>query len=83
VATSEYGAGTFGAKYGKPWVKQSEADPTKGSEYGGVEGLIAPPPHDVKAVASEQLMLLMNTDPADENSGVDLPPMKTVRDYLE
>lgn len=82
MPTSEYGAGEFGNKYGRPWVKQA-SDGSKGSEYGGVEGLIAPPPHDVKDYAHEQLMLLMNTDPADEMSGSDLPPMKTVRDYRE
>ena len=78
---AEYGPGEFGKKYGRPWVKQSDADPAKGSEYGGVEGLIAPAPHDVKTSAHEQLMLLMNTDPADETAGTDLPPMKKIRDY--
>jgi hypothetical protein len=82
MPTPEYGPGVFGEKYGKPWVKPA-ADGSKGSEYGGVEGLIAPPPHDVKDYAREQLMLLMNTDPGDEMSGADLPPMKTVRNYNE
>lgn len=78
---SEYGAGGFGTKHGRPWMKQSTADPAKGSEYGGVEGLIAPPPHDIKDSAHEQLMLMYNTDPADETSGAELPPTKKVRDY--
>lgn len=79
---SEYGAGEFGKKYGRKWVTPAK-DGSKGSEYGGVEGLIAPDPHKVKDSAHEQLMLLINTDPGDELSGVDLPPMKTVRNYNE
>lgn len=82
MPTPEYGPGKFGNKYGRPWVKQAE-DGSKGSEYGGVEGLIAPLPHNVRTSAHEQLMLLMNTDPGDETSGLDLPPMKTVRQYNE
>lgn len=79
---AEYGAAEFGKKYGRSWVTPAP-DGSKGSEYGGVEGLIAPSPHDVKDHAHEQLMLLINTDPADETAGTDLPPMKTVRNYNE
>jgi hypothetical protein len=80
---AEYGPAEFGKKHGRPWVKQSEIDPAKGTEYGGVEGLIQPYPHDIKTEAREQLMLLMNTDPGDELSGIELPPLKTVRKYTD
>lgn len=80
---AEYGPAEFGKKYGRSWVKQSEADPAKGTEYGGVEGLIQPRPHEIELHPREQLMLLINTDPSDEQSGIDLPPLKTVRKYNE
>lgn len=81
MATSEYGTGKFGDKSGRDWVKQSEADPVKGSEYGGVGGLIQPRPHEVENSPSEQLMLIYNTDPGVETSGLDLPKTKKIRDY--
>lgn len=34
-----------------------------GSEYGGVGGLIQPPPHDPRDEAKEQLMLIYNSHP--------------------
>lgn len=42
--------------------------PKGGTEYGGYPGLIQPEPHPVgdgKGLASEQLMMLYATDPAD------------------
>lgn len=63
----------------------SEKDWQKGSEYGGVEGLIAPrsSPHDVADHPSEQLMLIYNTDPGDRTgeSGNDLTETKMMRKY--
>ena len=41
-------------------------DPNGGSEYGGVPGLVQPDPHQPRA--SEKLMGLYQTDPADETS---------------
>lgn len=40
----------------------------KGSERGGFRGPLAPPPHSVDDVASEQAMLVYLTDPADPAS---------------
>ena len=40
----------------------------KGSERGGFRGPIAPPPHQVEDVASEQAMLVYLTDPAKVDS---------------
>jgi len=43
-------------------------DLRKGSERGGFRGPLAPPPHDVADVASEQAMLVYLTDPAKVDS---------------
>lgn len=66
---------------GRPII--SERDWRSGSEYGGVEGLIQPRDsgHDPANNAHEQLMLIYNTDPADELSGTDLPPTPKMRGY--
>lgn len=42
--------------------------PKGGAEYGGVPGLIQPPPHDVKDSAYEQAMLAVRTETADATS---------------
>lgn len=51
----------MGKKYGN---LTSDTDYTTGSEFGGVDGLIQPPPHDVVNSPSEQLMQIYQTDPA-------------------
>lgn len=45
-------------------VQQSRKNPRQGSEYGGVEGLIQPPPHDVADKPSETLMMIYGTNSA-------------------
>lgn len=47
----------------------SGEDPNNGSEFGGVGGLIQPPPHSPSA--SERLMMIHNIDPADDGTGED------------
>lgn len=44
-------------------------DPTRGSEYGGVPGLIQPSPHDPTDYPSEVRHLMMRTNPAGDTSG--------------
>lgn len=64
---------------------RSEKDWQKGTEYGGVEGLIAPAAsaHDVADHPSEQLMLMYNTNPGDRTgeSGNELTETKLMRKY--
>lgn len=65
---------------------QATKSPTdrSASEYGGVEGMIQPPPHDVADHPHEQLILIYNTDTAAEvevNLGFDDPPL--MRGYLD
>jgi hypothetical protein len=43
----------------------STEDVRKGSEFGGVGGLVQPPPHDPSNDASEGNMLLMEQDRLD------------------
>lgn len=45
-------------------VQQSRKDPRRGSEYGGVEGLIQPPPHEVVNSPTETLMVIYGTNAA-------------------
>jgi hypothetical protein len=63
----------------------SEKDWRKGTEYGGVEGMIQPAGsgHDVADHPREQLMLMYNTDPGDREgqSGNELTPTKLARQY--
>lgn len=47
----------------------STEDPSKGSEFGGVGGLIQPSPH--KPSASERLMMIHNIDPEDDGTHED------------
>lgn len=75
----ELGPAQFGQMLpNREYVKQSDAEPdsSTASEYGGVDALIQPQPHDVAGSPSEQLMLLYNTDPDDRTgtSGMDLLP---------
>mgnify|MGYP007024035125 CR=1 FL=1 len=44
-------------------------DPDRGSEYGGVPGLIQPSPHDPADSPSETRFLMMRTNPAGDTSG--------------
>lgn len=44
----------------------SDRDP-RPSEFGGVPGLIQPPPHDPKDDAAEQAYLLRQSNPADSS----------------
>lgn len=44
----------------------SETDYRTGSEFGGVDGLIQPPPH--VPTASERLMMIRQIDPMDDGS---------------
>ena len=78
----ELGPSRFGQMLpGREYVKQSELEPdsSTASEYGGVDALIQPPPHDVAGSPNEQLMLLYNTDPDDRTgtSGMELLPQPT------
>jgi hypothetical protein len=59
-------------------------DYRKGSEYGGVEGLIQPPPHDPADSPSETRMMMFRMNPAaDFPAGLNLdtqePPPDTKR----
>lgn len=47
-------------KYGKLISNQ---DPKRGSEYGGVDRPIQPPPHDPANVPHETLMMIQATNP--------------------
>lgn len=47
----------------------STDDPADGSEFGGVSGLIQPPPH--KPSASERLSMIYAIDPADDGTRED------------
>lgn len=75
--------GDAGAWGGRPIV--SDKDWRKGSEYGGVEGLIAPADsgHSPNDVASEQLMLVYNSDAGVDEQVVILPETKKIRGYGE
>lgn len=42
----------------------SNSDPKTGTEYGGVDRIIQPPPHDVKDKPAEGLMQMYQTNPA-------------------
>lgn len=44
----------------------STADPDTGSEFGGVAGLIQPPPHNPSA--SERLSMIYAIDPMDDGT---------------
>ena len=48
-------------KYGR---LTSNKDIRKGSEFGGVDNIIAPPPHDPRNRPNETLMQIYQTDPA-------------------
>lgn len=52
----------------------STEDPNTGSEFGGVAGIIQPPPHN--ATASERLSMIYAIDPMDDGTRPDsvLPP---------
>lgn len=43
----------------------AESFPKGGSEYGGLPGLVQPPPHDIAESPWEQAMLALRTDAAD------------------
>jgi hypothetical protein len=45
------------------WCWVSSPFPRGGSEYGGVPGLIQPPPHDIKDSAYEQASLAVRSEP--------------------
>ena len=69
-------------------VQQSRKNPRQGSEYGGVDGLIQPPPHDVADHPTEILMTMYGTNPAAgfpngaNGETQDLPPAtKKVADW--
>lgn len=47
----------------------STEDPERGSEFGGVPGLIQPPPHNPSA--SERLSMIYAIDPLDDGSRPD------------
>lgn len=49
-------------------------DYADGSEYGGVPGLVQPPPH--VPTASERRMQIMFIDPADPGTGVNPPELE-------
>lgn len=51
----------MGKKYGN---LTSDTDYRDGTEFGGVDGMIQPPPHDVANVPHEQLKQIYQTDPA-------------------
>lgn len=74
-------ADDHGAWGGKPIV--SEADWQQGSEYGGVEGIIAPlnSPHYAGLTADELLMMLHNTRPTDtgDMGGMPDPPKQIAK----
>lgn len=48
----------------RPIDATDPSDSKKATEYGGVEGLIQPPPHDSLESGWEQLLRIYNTDPA-------------------
>lgn len=48
----------------------SKENPDNGTEYGGVGGLIQPPPHE--PTPSERLMQLLQLDPLDTETEVDV-----------
>lgn len=48
----------------------SQEDPDTGTEYGGVSGLVQPPPHE--PTASERLMMLKAIYPNDTETTVDV-----------
>jgi hypothetical protein len=63
-------------------VRRSTRDLRKGSEYGGVEGLVQPAPH--VPTPSESLMMIYATDPAAtiDQETEELPPVtKKVMDW--
>ncbi len=45
----------------------SEGDYTKGTEFGGVDGVVQPPPH--RSTARERRSMVMFLDPADPGDG--------------
>lgn len=63
----------------------STKDWRKGSEYGGVEGLLPPEssPHDSADHPVDILWMMRNTNPGDRTgeSGNEVPPTKMVRKY--
>lgn len=46
------------------------ADLRTGSQYGGLPGLIAPPPHNIMDFPHEQAMLAVSTDAANPEDGI-------------
>jgi hypothetical protein len=50
-----------GKKYGR---LTSDVDIQKGTEYGGVDGMIQPPPHSVANVPREGLLQAYQTNPS-------------------
>ncbi|MGE3487430.1 MAG: hypothetical protein AB7L09_22140 [Nitrospira sp.] len=66
----------------RPLIAKKAAGSKGSTEYGGVEGMIQPPPHDVNDDPHEQMMLIYNTDTAAREEvplGFDEP--KKLRDY--
>lgn len=49
-------------------VNKRTPDPNRGSEYGGVPGLVQPPPHEPSGSAQEKLLGIYQTDPAEVTS---------------
>lgn len=75
----ELGPAQFGQMLpGREYVRQSDADPdsANATEYGGVDALIQPAPHDISYHPGEQLVQIYNTDPDDREglSGNELNP---------
>lgn len=70
-APNELGPDEYGRKWEQLKVgkelrsrRQAEGRGPRAGEYAGVEGMIAPAPHDVANYPHEQLMLIRNMDPA-------------------
>lgn len=80
-APNELGPDEHGRKWdqlkaGKQLFSGRDPSWRQASEYGGVDGLIQPPPHDPADSAYEQLLLIRNMDPGargDEPDAVELP----------
>lgn len=68
----------------RPLRSEKSITSREATEFGGVEGMIQPAPHDVNDHPHEQLWLIYNTDPAateEVDLGFDDPPM--MRGYLD
>ena len=74
------------AKVAKAFRSGRPAGHRESSEYGGVEGLIQPAPHDPTELTSdsdEMLMMVYSTDPGDELSSTEFPELPLVRKYTD